>query len=84
LSRNSFHGLGNWRNNHVEWKPNWTLDPADKMAVTLSMALYRHCKDTFHGATDEQLQAVAMDILLAHRKDLRHGERTYRAKKRNG
>lgn len=45
-----------------EFKPNWELSPVDKLAVRLTLALGRHIPD-WPGATDEQLEAVASEIM---------------------
>lgn len=45
-----------------QFAPNWTLSPTDKMAVKLTLALNRHIPG-WPGATDEQLAAVAEEIL---------------------
>lgn len=44
------------------FKPNWTLQPRDKIAVALTLALTRHVSG-WNGATDEELFAVANDLL---------------------
>ncbi len=45
-----------------EFKPNWKLTHVEKIAVKLSLALYKHVPH-WPGATDEQLEAVSKDIL---------------------
>jgi len=45
-----------------QFRPNWRLSPTEAMAVKLSLALSRHIPG-WPGATDEQLEAVAADIL---------------------
>jgi hypothetical protein len=45
-----------------QFRPNWTLSAADKMAVKLTIALGKHIPG-WPGATDEQLAAVAEEIL---------------------
>lgn len=42
--------------------PDWILSPTETMAVKLSIALSRHVPN-WPGATDEQLAAVAAEIL---------------------
>lgn len=45
-----------------EFTPNWKLDIAGKIAVALTISLNKHIPG-WPGATDEQLAAVAADIL---------------------
>ncbi len=45
-----------------QFRPNWTLTPSECLAVRLSLALYKHVPG-WTGATDEQLEAVANEIL---------------------
>jgi hypothetical protein len=45
-----------------EFKPNWQLSSKDKLAVALTLALSKHIPG-WTGATDEELGAVAGDIL---------------------
>jgi hypothetical protein len=46
----------------TEFKPDWKLTPAEALAVTLSMSLHKHVPG-WGGCTDEQLGAVAIDVL---------------------
>lgn len=45
-----------------EFEPEWTLDPVERMSVNLSISLSKHIPN-WPGATDEQLMAVAKDIV---------------------
>lgn len=45
-----------------EFKPDWELTPVEDMQVKLSLALYKHIPN-WPGATDEQLEAVAREIM---------------------
>lgn len=47
-----------------EFNPDWDLTPEQALAVVLSMALSRHVPG-WPGATDEQLEAVARDVIAA-------------------
>ncbi len=51
-----------------EFKPNWQLDEIGTLAVNLTLALYAHIPD-WPGATDEQLEAVARDLLEGMKRD---------------
>lgn len=44
------------------FEPDWTLDPVERMSVNLTIALSKHIPG-WPGATDEQLMAVAKDIM---------------------
>jgi hypothetical protein len=44
------------------FEPDWTLTPAESMAAKLTIALSKHIPG-WPGATDEQLAAVAEEIL---------------------
>lgn len=46
----------------TEFKPDWKLTPTQDMAVRLSIALCKHIP-AWPGATDEELKAVAIEIL---------------------
>lgn len=45
-----------------KFDPDWTLNPVDRMSVNLSIALAKHIPG-WPGATDEQLNAVAREII---------------------
>jgi hypothetical protein len=47
------------------FRPDWTLELREEMAVALSLALHKH---DCGGGTDEQMAAMARDI-IAHMKD---------------
>lgn len=49
---------------HDEFKPNWQLSPKDKLAVALTLSLSKHVPG-WTGATDEELGAVAADVLAS-------------------
>jgi ribosome modulation factor len=54
-----------WReakNGRAAFNPDWKLSPTEGMAVKLSLALYKHVPN-WPGATDEQLESVAVEIL---------------------
>lgn len=50
----------------TEFTPDWTLSTRDRLAVTLSLSLYKNIPG-WPGATDEQLAAVADDALASLR-----------------
>lgn len=53
----------------VEFKPDWTLDPTDGLAVVLSMVMARRIPG-WPGATDDQLEAAAADIIAADKEKI--------------
>ena len=46
----------------TELNPDWRLTPSEELAVILSMVMSRHIPG-WPGATDEQLEAAAKDII---------------------
>ena len=46
-----------------DWKPDWKLEPREVLAVALSLALPK--VPGWSGATDEQLDAVAANLIEA-------------------
>ena len=46
------------------FKPDWTLEPREVLAVALTLALSRSVPN-WRGATDEQIDAVAGDLIDA-------------------
>jgi hypothetical protein len=50
----------------MEFNPDWELNAIGKLSVALTVALSRHIPE-WPGATDEQIEAVAIDIAKAGR-----------------
>lgn len=48
--------------NNSEFRPDWCLSAQEALAVTLSLSLHAHVPG-WGGCTDEQLMAVAADVL---------------------
>jgi len=46
----------------TDFKPNWTLNLIDQIAVALSIALHKNVPE-WPGCTDEQMEAVVRDVL---------------------
>lgn len=44
------------------FNPDWTLEPDEAMAVTLTLSLHRHVPG-WPGCSDAQLIAVARDVI---------------------
>ncbi len=51
-----------------DFKPDWELEPAEKIQVALTIALAKHIPN-WPGATDEQLEAVVRDLLRTQISD---------------
>lgn len=50
-----------------DFKPDWSLEPHEELAVVLSMVMSRHIPG-WPGATDKQLEAAAKDIIAADKR----------------